>query len=387
VAKSVFRFTRRESEMGFSVRLAPGVRVRASSRGVRTSLGPRVARVHVGGGRTGFSTGAGPVSFYTGAGQSRRRTSSGTRTGTATANRQLAVATRAAEKMEQAQSLAAALTTILNVHRAEFPPAQRPTAPTPPQVDPSAFRKKHVSEAKAATSVFARSDRNAALAEAERRAQIDAANLAAQYDQERVAWQASLDNQWTALIANDPDTVLVMLADAFEDNEAAAAAVGVEGSEVTLVVMVPSADSIPERRPTTTAAGNLSLKKLTKSETAAMYTELVCGHALVTVKETFAVAPALQSARVVALRATPRDAYGKVWPQAVLAARFERSSLTGIQWAHADASRVVNDASTDKILLHKGVTREIMPIDLAKEPQLAAVVRAVDLGDLHDFGR
>ena len=34
--------------MGFSVKIAPGVRVRASSRGVRTSIGPRVARVHVG---------------------------------------------------------------------------------------------------------------------------------------------------------------------------------------------------------------------------------------------------------------------------------------------------------------------------------------------------
>ena len=45
--------------MSFSVKIAPGVRVRASSRGVRTSIGPRVARVHVGAGRTGISTGAG----------------------------------------------------------------------------------------------------------------------------------------------------------------------------------------------------------------------------------------------------------------------------------------------------------------------------------------
>jgi hypothetical protein len=59
--------------MGFSVKIAPGVRVRASSRGVRTSIGPRAARVHVGGGRTGFSTGLGPVSLYT-SGSSRRRT-------------------------------------------------------------------------------------------------------------------------------------------------------------------------------------------------------------------------------------------------------------------------------------------------------------------------
>jgi hypothetical protein len=63
--------------MAFSVKLAPGVRVGASSRGVRTSLGPRAARVHVGAGRTGFSTGAGPVSYATtvARGSSRPRTS------------------------------------------------------------------------------------------------------------------------------------------------------------------------------------------------------------------------------------------------------------------------------------------------------------------------
>jgi hypothetical protein len=367
--------------MGFSVKLAPGVRVRASSRGVRTSLGPRLARVHVGGGRTGFSTGVGPVSYYSGGGGGRRTTSR-PRTGTATANRQLAAATRATEKVDEAQALAAALTAILNLHRAEFPLAQPPVAPAPPPIDITAFRDIHIGEAKAATSVFARSERKAALAEAERRAQTDATNLAAYYQQERTAWQASLDAQWVALNDNDPDTVLVLLADAFEDNEAAAAAVGVDGPEVTLVVVVPSVATIPERRPTTTAAGNLSLKKLTKSETAAMYKELVCGHALVTVKETFAVAPALGAARVVALRATSPDAYGKVHPQAVLAARFERSGLAGIQWAQAEATQVVTDASTEQIFIMKGSTQEVTPIDLSKEPQLADVVKAVDFEEL-----
>src|SRR6476646_9925513 len=98
--------------MGFSVKLAPGVRVRASSRGVRTSLGPRAARVHVGGGRTGFSTGVGPVTYYTSGGSQRRRSSSGPRAGTATANRQLAAAARAAEKQDHAQALNDALGSI-----------------------------------------------------------------------------------------------------------------------------------------------------------------------------------------------------------------------------------------------------------------------------------
>ena len=59
--------------MGFSVKIAPGVTVRASSRGVRTSIGPRVARVHVGAGGAGISTGAGPMGLYTAVGRTRRQ--------------------------------------------------------------------------------------------------------------------------------------------------------------------------------------------------------------------------------------------------------------------------------------------------------------------------
>lgn len=368
--------------MGFSIRLAPGVRIRASSRGVRTSLGPRVARVHVGGGRTGFSTGVGPVTYYTSGSRARRRTSSSRRAGSATAQRQLAAANRAAEKAEHARALLNALDAILNLHREEFPPAQRPVAPAPPAVDASAFRGTYVKQAKASTSLFARAERKAALAEAERRALADASALSAKYEQEHAAWRATLDQEWAALNANDPDEVLTTLVDAFEDNEAAAAAVGVEGAEVSLVVLVPPASAVPERQPTTTTAGNLSLRKLTKRETCDLYKLLVCGHALVTVKEAFAVAPGLTSARVVAVRATSPDAYGKVLAEVVLAARFERAALTGILWSQANAVQVVNDASTERIFIQKGAAQELLPVDLSKEPQLAEVVGAVDFEEL-----
>jgi hypothetical protein len=62
--------------MGFSVKLAPGVRVRVSSHGVRAGIGPRIARVHVGTSRTGLSSGLGPFSVYGSVGGKRRRNSS-----------------------------------------------------------------------------------------------------------------------------------------------------------------------------------------------------------------------------------------------------------------------------------------------------------------------
>jgi hypothetical protein len=172
------------------------------------------------------------------------------------------------------------------------------------------------------------------------------------------------------------------LAEAFEDNEAAAAAVGVEDAQVTLVVVVPGFDAIPERQPSMTAAGNLSLKKMTKRDRSDLYKLLVCGHVLVTLKEAFAVAPGLVSARVVALRPTPTDAYGKVRPEVVLAGLFERARLQGIQWSDADAVRVLNDSKPHLIFMQRGVVQELVPVDLAEEPELQDLVAAVDFDDL-----
>ncbi|MGP0022296.1 MAG: DUF4236 domain-containing protein [Streptosporangiaceae bacterium] len=142
--------------MGFSVKIAPGVRVRASSRGVRTSIGPRAARVHVGAGRTGFSTGVGPVGFYTAAGKTRRRTtaSRGRSPSVAQLQRQAA----AAQKAQEAERLAAAIRDILNVHRQEFPPVQRPLAPPPVLPDEKKTRAQHEHAAVKGIGLFKRAE-------------------------------------------------------------------------------------------------------------------------------------------------------------------------------------------------------------------------------------
>jgi hypothetical protein len=367
--------------MGFSVRLAPGVRVRASSRGVRTSLGPRVARVHVGAGRTGFSTGVGPVGYYTGLSGSTRRRS----TGTATANRQLAAAARTEAKLEklaEAERLIQAFDDILDLHREEFSPASPPKVPPPPGVSLPDIQKRRRAEAKRTTSVFARQERRQALEEADRLAVAEAAELTSDLAQQTAKYQAEADAWWESLNRCDPATVLAALAQAFEDNEAAAAAVGVEDREVTLVVVVPSVSAVPERKATTTVAGNLSLKKLTKRETADLYKLLVCGHLMVTLREAFAVVPALQSARIVAVRASDRDSYGKRNPEVIAAAKCERSALNGVRWSDVDAARVLNDCCTEKLIVQRGATAELQPIKLDDEPELSTLLDAVDMTEL-----
>lgn len=148
---------------GFSFRVAKGVRIRVSSRGVRTSVGPRAARVHFGSGRTGVSTGAGPVGFYTSLGGGRR--GSGRSSSVASYQRSMAQAGKAT----QARQLNDTFQHILNVHRAEFAPAQQPIAALMP-VDESAIRSRHEKDALAGIGIFRR-NRESAPTQAERRAE------------------------------------------------------------------------------------------------------------------------------------------------------------------------------------------------------------------------
>jgi hypothetical protein len=366
--------------MGFSFKLAPGVRIRASSRGLRTSIGPRAARLYIGGGRTGVSTGVGPFSLYSnlGSGRRSRRSSAPTKTTIAARQRQLAQAAKAAE----AQQLIAAFQAILALHKVEPEPVEPPVAPNQAPVNEPEIYRRHRKDATAGMSIFRRADRARAKTVAAAAAAAEIAEEHARACQERERVQGELDQRWHALCANDPDVVLTTLAEAFEDNEAPAAPVGVDGDEVAIVVLVPGLDVVPERMPQMTAAGNLSMPKLAKAKRADFYKLVVCGHLLATCRETFAVVPGANSVRAAVIRLSERDAYGRCRPECLLAGRFARAAFNGVQWATTDATRIVADTSTDLFTRGVGQAKELAPLDLTKQPELAALLSAVDLDDL-----
>jgi len=357
--------------MGFSIKLAPGVRIRASSRGIRTSVGPRIARVHVGGGRTGVSTGLGPVGFYTSLGGSSRRGGVSTNA----ASRSLT----AAAKADQAQDLFAAIQAITDIHRQPFPPATRPQAPVVPVPELSRLIKAHRSNALAGISLFKRAARATAKHHADAAATAEHNAMLTQADVTRQQHQAALDDIWHRLCDNDPGTVLGVLAAAFEDNEAAAAPLGVSGSHASAVVQVPNPTVLPQRMPGVTDAGNLSIRKMTKRQTADLYKVLVSGYVLVTAREAFAVAPGLTEVAVVAVRLGSLDAYGARPTEAVMAARIARANLAGIRWDDADSPQIINEAAAELVTNQRGTTRELHPLDPALHPDLGPALTAVNL--------
>jgi hypothetical protein len=164
--------------------------------------------------------------------------------------------------------------------------------------------------------------------------------------------------------------VLPVLEGAFADNEAPVAAVGTRGTDVSVTVLVPGEDAVPERAPSVTAAGNLSLRKATKSQAAEWYRQLVAGHVLVSVKETLAMAPGATTVTVVAVR----RAGGTYLP--LLAAHFDRQRITSAPYAGADAWAIVLDEGRDVLVRTKGTTGALQPLELGSEPELQSLVDA-----------
>ena len=209
-------------------------------------------------------------------------------------------------------------------------------------------------------------------------AERQAATLMAEARQVQQAVQARMREQWELLVANDEGVVLAALAAAFEDTEAPVAPVGVTGDDVTLVVLVPAADVLPDRYPTVTGSGDLSLRQVSRGIAAEWYRQLVAGHVVLAAREAFAVCPGLASATVVVVRDEGADGYGAPWAHPVMATRLSRARLEGVRWESVTAWDVVEQTGRDTLTEVRGVARELQPLDLTDQPDLAAVAAAVD---------
>jgi len=259
-------------------------------------------------------------------------------------------------------------------------PAVPPVAPAPAPVDEAAFRRWHEQQALRGLSLLQWQARNLARRRAAEAAQHDIYMTVSRGLWERSQLQQHLDGQWRRLLANDPDVVTATLTEAFEEGQTPVAVTGVENGEASVLVMVPGIEAVPERMPSRTPAGNLSIAKITKSQRNSFYLSMICGHALMTVREALAVAPGLQAVRLAVVRQVPPDAYGVRKTECLLAAAFTRQRVQGIPWQSATALQVVHDCSADLRIRMSG-THEPLPLDLTAEPALAALLQVIDIGE------
>lgn len=361
----------------FGFRVAPGVRLTVSQRGLRAGIGPRIGRLHVGSGRPGISTGRGSATFYTSLGGSSQRRDRGRR-----ATGHTRGLSASATKRQRAQHIQAVIEGIATMHLAEFPAATAPDlGPVPPEpLEP--HRERRRAEAKAQVPFWRFGQRRQALAEAERLAGEDQQRAQQERDRAHREAQAEAAAAWARLVDNDPDTVADTLDAAFEDNDAPAVCVAVDEATVDLVVAVPSVDALPERAPGVTDAGNLSLRKMNKTDRHALHAAVVYGHLLLTAKEAFAVAPNIDEVRTFVVRDAPDDVYGNPRVEPVVAAAIRRDALDGVRWSDHDAETIVSEVAHEHLVDRKGRAREVTVLELADQPELAAVLDGIALDDI-----
>lgn len=357
--------------IGFNMRIMPGVRISASSRGIRAGIGPRAARLHVGSGGIGASTGIGPFTAYTGAGR-RRRHSSSLASSLKAYERELQRAQREQEIAEAAKKERQ----LVSVHLEEFPMAQPQQAPPPAPTDRRAVLKNFHRQAVSSIPWYKWSQRRVA-----KRAATVQAELAIEADEQRrveaqAEEQARLDASWRQLVSNDPQTVLATLEDAFEDNQAPAAAINCEGDEVAVVMLYESPDLVPERKPALTPPGKPTLHKRNKTERNELYAASLASNVLATLKETFAVGPGIRKVAVMVIRKDESPQHSRPILSCLYCGQFERSRLEQIDWSRIDPLAELTSVP-GALIERKGRTAEISPLNLSEVPDLAVLLRSV----------
>lgn len=354
---------------GVSVKIMPGVRIRASSRGLRTSVGPRIARVHVGGGRSSISSGIGPFTASTSAG--RRRTRTGARRQNVPSLAQLERQARAAQRDEEIAQLEALERDLTSLHLDQFEPAARPVAPPPEPVDERSVRQRYEQDELRGVSVFARRERRAARERAAAVAQREIDHEAAARAADREQAQRGLDAEWRALTSHEPSAVQAALEEAFEDNQSPATCVDVDRSQrrrfATVVMVFGDVEQVPEKEAGTTPTGRPTIRKRSKTARNELYVRAMCSSVLATVKEGFAVAPSVDEFRVVVV------AHGQGRADAVFTGSFERAAVERLPWRELDPERTVM-AVPGSSMRRQGQARSVAALDLAEDPELLAIM-------------
>jgi hypothetical protein len=192
----------------------------------------------------------------------------------------------------------------------------------------------------------------------------------------RAAEQAALDRDWAKLQANDSKSVMLALEQAFADNEAPAAPLNCAGNRVTILMRFQAPEAIvPERKPARTPTGKRTLKKRTKTEINALYTEALGSNVLAAVKEAFAVAPGAQVIQMLVVRReTDKKLPGEL--KAIYVGEFERSDHAGASGSR-NPGRALTLATESELNL-KGKTGQVAPLDLSERADLQAAIRAAD---------
>jgi hypothetical protein len=286
--------------------------------------------------------------------------------------RQVRAAERQAE-LEHWYELNQQLLSLAFVHEDEFPDAVPPVAPPATAVDEKEVLGRHEHEQLAGVSIFKRRERRAAKERARSAAAEEVERERLERERAQAALQASLDEQWQRLLANDHDVVFHTIEAAFEDNEMPAAVLDVSGASVTLLMRISSPDDlIPEREVTQTPTGKPTHKRRTKRVVNALYAEIMASHSVATAKEALAVAPALDGVRLLVIRGDRLGGGLQLIP--LYTGEFDRRSVEPTEWKDINVLGFIEAHGNIK---YRGQAQEVAALSTRNDLELRATLQEI----------
>ena len=324
-----------------SIRVAPGIRLSTTSRGLRAHMGPRGMRLHVGGGRSGVSTGAGPFTVYESLG--------------GTSYRPAATPTDRAAQARLAQE---GLRRLYDAHRAIVAAPRDEVAGWP---ELPKFQTLLATAEKQELKGVSRTDRQLrkeATARARTVADGWALGLLAKAHAEHQSEQQRIDRTRAALQAGEPEVTMAALRSVFDGNGSRTRVVSTSQGAAAIVVRAPGSSELPEMKAGVTAAGAATVVRLNKTELADNHRQAVASAMLLAAKQAFALGSGLRDVRVVAI-----DGAGGGASAALVAATLSRGSLERADFSQL-AWPILEQLDRDLVFRAKGRARELQVLDL-----------------------
>lgn len=368
-----------------SFKVAPGVRISASSRGVRTSIGTNKARVSLGGGRTYTSAKVAGVrvsqNTYASGRTSTRVSAGGFNAAASSAAPRRQGAPRPSlaqlERAAQADEVMRIEQQLTSLHLERFPTAAPEDVPAPEPVPIEPLVADYQRAAVKGIAFFRFSERRAAKAQARDRAAAEAAKTDAHNQDVYNDLLRDAAAQFQRLVEHDPEIVITAIDAAFADNASESTCVNAGTDEdgtryVTVVIVFGPATLVPEKVATLTPAGKPTLKKRTKTDRNALYVRALASTVLATVREAMQTSPASDEVRVVVLQRDPQ-AIGAGRTVPIYTATFLREQVERARPDQVDLDELLGGVP-DARFVRRRATADVVAIDLRDDPDLAQLV-------------
>jgi len=275
------------------------------------------------------------------------------------------------EEIQAVIDLDDALAAMCRAHEEQFEPAREHGTFEPESVDRQAVKKRLIKEAVQGISVLKFGARREARRQALENLDAEVAREERQRAKDAADLQTQWDAYWNRLVANDPGAVLPTLEQAFEDNEAPAAAVSCQEDRVDAVMLWPPLDDVvSERKAAVTPSGKPTIHKRNKGERAELYLEALSSHALATAKEAFAVCPKIEQVGLAVVRNGFDPARGDRTLEPIVLAVVSRGDFDRVRWDNISPTAALLEAGNGRIGMRgKGANKTLFGLDLGSEPE------------------